>query len=148
MTLAQVALSQLAIWGAWSAFNSIGIRFLLDGLYACPIRALRLKRPPPQTPAARSHWEVARILVACLYVLYCLYRAMQGMETNIYAIFGVLPTSTDKDIKRHYRELAKVYHPDKVGATDEGQFMRLHNVYSILSDSVLRYAYDRYVLLC
>ena len=35
---------------------------------------------------------------------------------NFYSlrILGVLPTATDEEIKRKYRDMAKVVHPDKV----------------------------------
>lgn len=147
MTLSQVALSQLVLWGTWSAIETVGIRFLLEAVYSNPIKSIQLKRPPPRTPAADSHWIAARIIIALGYFMYAILQVLRSTEVSAYHKFGVSPCASEKDIKRHFRDLAKLYHPDKVGLAGEVKFLQLHEIYEVISEPVLRFAYDRYVLL-
>jgi len=148
MTLAQVALSQLVLWGVWSTIESVGIRSLLEIVYSNPIASIRLKRPPPGSPAADSHRVAARMIIALGYFAYSIYQVLQATEPNAYQQFGVSPCANEKEIKRHFRDLAKLYHPDKVGVAGEIKFLQLHDVYEIISEPTLRFAYDRYVDQC
>ena len=36
-----------------------------------------------------------------------------------YKILGILPTATDAEVKKAYRDMAKKYHPDRVVTEDE-----------------------------
>lgn len=49
------------------------------------------------------------------------------------------------NLKSHWKRLARVYHPDKVGPAGEERFIAMRGAYEVLSDPVKRYAYDRYV---
>lgn len=65
------------------------------------------------------------------------------MDQSLYDILGVKPYSTTEEIKRAYRRLAKIYHPDI--NRDEGAeeiFKGITQAYSILSDPKKRLAYD------
>ncbi|KAK2662372.1 hypothetical protein Ddye_000946 [Dipteronia dyeriana] len=55
-------------------------------------------------------------------------------EVDWYRVLGVEPLADDDTIRRHYRKLALVIHPDKnksVGA--EGAFHIIHEAWSLLS---------------
>lgn len=56
-----------------------------------------------------------------------------GEEPNYYQILGVKPDAPLEEIKRRYRLLATVYHPDK-GAKDDEMFKRITEAYEVLSD--------------
>ncbi|KAJ0053261.1 hypothetical protein Pint_01190 [Pistacia integerrima] len=61
-----------------------------------------------------------------------------------YGVLGVGPLADDDTIRKHYRKLALVLHPDKnksVGA--EGAFQILSEAWSLLSDKTKRIAYDQ-----
>lgn len=57
-----------------------------------------------------------------------------------YEILGVDNDATPDEIKKSYRKLAAIHHPDKGG--DEEIFKKISDAYEILSDSELREAYD------
>lgn len=57
-----------------------------------------------------------------------------------YEVLGVLKTSSQDDIKKAYRKLVLVHHPDKGG--DEEQFKIICESYEILSDPNKRMYYD------
>lgn len=59
-----------------------------------------------------------------------------------YKVLGVAQEATLDDIKRAWRDLVKVHHPDKSGGNRE-QFEEVSRAYAILSDSKSRAEYDR-----
>ena len=63
---------------------------------------------------------------------------------NPYACLGLMPGSSEADIKRRYRQLAKQYHPDRNGHSAEfGEKLRdLNAAYAFLSDPTRKAAYD------
>jgi hypothetical protein len=58
-----------------------------------------------------------------------------------YDILGVAKFATQDEIKRKYRHLAKIYHPDSPTGSEE-KFIKLQEAYSILGDLSKRTAYD------
>ena len=61
--------------------------------------------------------------------------------SDIYVVLGVTRTSTEEEIKKAYRTLALMHHPDKGG--DAEKFKCVSIAYSILSDEGKRATYDR-----
>ncbi len=64
------------------------------------------------------------------------------MSQTYYQILQVSSDATQDDIKRSYRRLALLYHPDKPTG-DEAQFKALQAAYDVLSDPQQRLAYDQ-----
>ncbi|KAI3749089.1 hypothetical protein L6452_12660 [Arctium lappa] len=65
-------------------------------------------------------------------------------EVDWYGILGVNPSDDDETIRKQYRKLALILHPDKnksVGA--DGAFKLLSEAWSLLSDKAKRLAYNR-----
>lgn len=62
-------------------------------------------------------------------------------ERSLYDILGIEKTAPEDEIRRAYRKLALVYHPDRVGG-DAEKFKALSMVHSILSDAAKRSLYD------
>lgn len=61
-----------------------------------------------------------------------------------YGVLGVGPLADDDTIRKHYKELALVLHPDKnKSAGAEGAFQILSEAWSLLSDKSKRIAYDQ-----
>lgn len=66
-------------------------------------------------------------------------------EQSFYDILGVKVDATLDDIKKAYRDLARIHHPDKAGNTPEvhERFVKIQAAYETLSDDEKRRAYDR-----
>ncbi|KAH8162812.1 hypothetical protein CIB48_g5443 [Xylaria polymorpha] len=68
------------------------------------------------------------------------------VDTAYYDALGVQPTATGIEIKKAYRKLAIVHHPDKNpnDPTAHEKFQTIGEAYQVLSDKDLRAAYDKY----
>ena len=65
------------------------------------------------------------------------------MIPNYYAILGVSPGASEGEVKRAYRRLARLHHPDVQGdVARDDQIKRLNEAYAVLGDSKRRAAYD------
>jgi len=60
---------------------------------------------------------------------------------SYYSVLDVSVTATSDDIKKSYRKLAMLHHPDKGG--NEDTFKKINEAYSVLSDDTKRAAYDQ-----
>ena len=65
---------------------------------------------------------------------------------DLYEIIGISRTATAEEIKKAYRKLAQVYHPDKNPGDKEmeAKFKELNNAYEILGDDSKRRHYNTY----
>src|SRR5216110_445045 len=63
---------------------------------------------------------------------------------DYYEILGVPRTSSDADIKKAFRKLAREYHPDvaKDRKKAEEKFKEINEAYEVLSDPAKRKKYD------
>jgi len=68
---------------------------------------------------------------------------------SLYTVLGVTPTCTQDDLKRSYRRLSLLFHPDKASSsslTPEQATLKFQQIgfsYSILKDEIKREKYDR-----
>lgn len=60
--------------------------------------------------------------------------------TNYYDTLGVAKNATPDDIKKAYRRMAKIHHPDKGG--DTAKFQEIQTAYETLSDPQKKQEYD------
>jgi DnaJ family protein C protein 9 len=70
-------------------------------------------------------------------------------DVDLYAVLGIQSTATEEDIKKAYRKLALIYHPDKHASSNEDtkqsasrKFQQVGFVYAVLSDKKRRAMYD------
>lgn len=66
-------------------------------------------------------------------------------QQDYYEILQLFPGASPDQVRKSYRRLAFIYHPDKNPgdpAADE-KFRRLQEAYAVIADPDLRYAYDR-----
>ena len=63
---------------------------------------------------------------------------------DYYETLGVPRGASDDDIKKAFRKLARVYHPDvaKNKKQAEEKFKEINEAYEVLSDSAKRKRYD------
>jgi len=69
------------------------------------------------------------------------------MATNndYYQVLGVSKTSSADEIKKAYRKLALMYHPDRNKSKEaEGKFKEVTRAYEVLSDPQKKQAYDQF----
>src|SRR5215210_143967 len=73
---------------------------------------------------------------------------LNGLWTNMrdpYDVLGVARAASEADIKKTYRKLAKLHHPDR-NANDpkaKDKFAEVNTAYEILGDAVKRAQFDR-----
>lgn len=70
-------------------------------------------------------------------------------KKDYYEVLGVEKTASKHDIKKQFKNLAKLYHPDKETdeakkAESEDKFKELNEAYSVLSDDEKRKQYDQF----
>ncbi|MEA4846568.1 MAG: molecular chaperone DnaJ [Clostridiaceae bacterium] len=71
---------------------------------------------------------------------------MAQSKRDYYEVLGIDRNTSDADIKKAYRKLAKQYHPDvnPGDKTAEAKFKEVNEAYEILSDAQKRARYDQY----
>jgi DnaJ-class molecular chaperone len=65
-------------------------------------------------------------------------------DKDYYKILGVDEKANEDEIKKAYRRMSMLHHPDKNGNTDESKqkFQELNNAYEVLSEANKRRTYD------
>jgi len=65
-------------------------------------------------------------------------------DKDYYKILGVDEKASEDELKKAYRKMSMIHHPDKNGNTDESKqkFQELNNAYELLSDANKRRTYD------
>ncbi|XP_022979434.1 uncharacterized protein LOC111479157 [Cucurbita maxima] len=82
-------------------------------------------------------------MLATLDVYVSAEKKING-EVDWYAILGLDPRADEETVRKHYRKLALILHPDKnksVGA--DGAFKLISQAWSLLSDKARRVVYDQ-----
>jgi curved DNA-binding protein len=67
-------------------------------------------------------------------------------KKNYYKILGIDNNARDEEVKKAYRKLALLYHPDRNHGDKaaEEKFKEISEAYTVLGDSKRRSNYDRY----
>ena len=65
-------------------------------------------------------------------------------DKDYYKILGVEEKASEDELKKAYRKMSMIHHPDKNGNTDEStqKFQELNNAFAVLSDANKRRTYD------
>lgn len=123
-------------------------RFLQSLYYNVTIRA-GSPRPQPGQHRFAEHYRRIYIFVVCVYLAFSIYEADWELQRagDFYSILGLRPDANIRDIKRRYRQLSAIMHPDKTtGATpfDADMYIRVQLAHETLTDDAKRFAYDRF----
>lgn len=126
-------------------------RFLQTLYYNVTIRA-GSPRPQPGQPRFAEHYRRIYILVICVYLAFTIYEADWELQRSgdFYSILGVAPDANSRDIKKRYRQLSALMHPDKAGSAaatapfDVDSYIRIQTAHETLTDEAKRFAYDRF----
>ncbi|MBI2639933.1 MAG: molecular chaperone DnaJ [Candidatus Sungbacteria bacterium] len=65
------------------------------------------------------------------------------MNKDYYKTLGVPRNASKEDIKKAYRKMAHIYHPDKQGGNEE-RFKEVNEAYQVLGDDKKRSQYDQF----
>ena len=65
-------------------------------------------------------------------------------QKDYYGILGIDKGATKEEIKKAYRKLAMLHHPDKVGDKGDNLFKKINEAYTVLSDDEKKQIYDTY----
>ncbi|KAK9368561.1 hypothetical protein V1509DRAFT_623276 [Lipomyces kononenkoae] len=101
--------------------------------------------PHPGTPTYRRDQRISYAVVIIGYLIYTTYTTVAGLvgQGNFYSFLGV-PIDVDaKSVRRRFRNLSLLSHPDK-GTGNEEVFIALKLASETLCSPVRRFAYDRF----
>ena len=70
---------------------------------------------------------------------------MRSAPVDLYAVLGVSRTATAAELRRAYRRLALLHHPDRTGPAGAPIFARIAEAYGMLSNLTARAAYDAHL---
>ncbi|XP_076062553.1 translocation protein Sec63 isoform X2 [Oratosquilla oratoria] len=117
----------------------------------CQCDGCRSKKERLRKPAAWKGWKKqvqrALIVLGWAFMLFLMYKVQQFdyeyANFDPYDILGIGPGTSSADVKKAYRKLSLILHPDKPTG-DERKFMRLNKAYQALTDDVARRNYELY----
>ncbi|ORY75752.1 hypothetical protein BCR37DRAFT_170518 [Protomyces lactucae-debilis] len=120
---------------------------VLPNLATSTIHNLLFKSPlSPSLPGTVGYARDRRLIyiaVVVSYLAYTVYQATSSLSPNYYTLLGVQPGDVDeKVLRRQFRKLSQIHHPDKGG--DEAEFRVLRQAYDALSNPVVKFGYDRF----
>jgi hypothetical protein len=134
------ALGPYLPWLGWAFLPSLATDLTLKLLYSSSL----LARPQTPNSAIKQSSRVRALLVAA-YLAWSFYITIASRELSAYELLGVDLNSSVEQVKKAFRRMAMLHHPDKVGAQGERFFIALRRSHDVLSDPVKRFAYDRSV---
>lgn len=140
MTSSEVV-QNLAPFLSWMFLPNLATKILLKLLYDNRILT------QPSTPRqAELHAKRVRTLVIIGYLSYTIFAAVFQRQHNFYEVLGIQTDSETDAIRKSFRKLAMIYHPDKIGggAKNERFFINLRRAHDCLVEPVRRTAYDRF----
>lgn len=136
-------------------FRIVGWSYLPDFATKQALRVIHriyssiFHRPPPdpRTPTYALHYRLTFATVVLCYLIYNFLDASGRITSNFYELLGVYPNSNDATLKTAFRGFARKYHPDRVGPSGEALFIEVRDAFEALKNPVVRFAYDRSVIL-
>jgi len=113
---------------------------------ACEEKSERLQQKDPWANTRRLFAGIILLLGWALIALVIYQISLFDYEManfDPYEILQVSYDATQKEIKKKYREMSLIYHPDKATG-NEKLFMKLTKAYDALTDDTARYNWEHY----
>ncbi|KAK8865933.1 hypothetical protein IAR55_001082 [Kwoniella newhampshirensis] len=127
----------------WSFLPSQLTHVLLPYLSSC-VPAL-LPPSPRHTSTYVRNYRLVFTGVVCVWLAYSFFTDEDKIKgDDWYALLGVGRDVDDDGLRRAFRSLSRLHHPDRAGAGNDDRFILIRRAYETLSDPVKRYAYDRF----
>lgn len=101
-------------------------------------------RPAKGSKSYERHYRMAYIFVIFAYFCYCMVDFISKFKPTYYDTIGVPRVYIDSQLKPHFKHLVMGLHPDKNPSGDPTEFMKLKQIYEVLSNDPIRFAYDCY----
>ncbi|KAF8474219.1 hypothetical protein BDZ91DRAFT_713874 [Kalaharituber pfeilii] len=136
--------SELLSYVGWAFLPSFITTNLQSFLYRL-FYPVDTPRPHPGQPLYAKHHRILYTLVVICYLLltiYDTYHRLTVLTPNLYSLFSVPISVSEKALRVQWRKLNLMYHPDKGGS--EEQFLVLQRAYETIADPVRRFGYDRF----
>ncbi|WWD17878.1 hypothetical protein CI109_102322 [Kwoniella shandongensis] len=104
-----------------------------------------LPAAPRNTSTYNRNYRLVFTGVVCVWLAYSFVTDEERTKgEDWYSLLGVDVGVDDDGLKRAFRSLSRLHHPDRAGAGNDDQFIMIRRAYETLSDPVKRYAYDRF----
>ncbi|XP_066255294.1 translocation protein SEC63 homolog [Euwallacea similis] len=112
----------------------------------CTIKREHLKNAEPWR-GARNFLTILVIICGWLILIFLAYKVSQFdyelANFDPYEILGISPGSSQAEVKKAYRKLSLILHPDK-DTGNEKEFMKLSKAYQALTDEESRRNWEKY----
>lgn len=138
-------ITQLLSFAGWAYLPNIATRQLLPVFHHFYRTVLHRTPPAPGTPLYAQHFRYTYAFAILSYLLYNLFTAAWSVTPNYYEKLGVVPEAEENALKIAFRQFARKYHPDRVGAQGVDNFIEVRDAFEALKNPVTRFAYDRFV---
>lgn len=108
----------------------------------------KIERLTASAPMDRAKKRLVKLLIIFLWIIliFLAYKMSQlerdHVEYNPYEILGLSPGATEKEIKREFRKLSRIHHPDQGG--DHEMFMKITKAADALTDPIARKNWEEY----
>lgn len=125
--------------------------------YHCPCSICAGKRAfhvTPETASKKFGFGGIFQLLFIIFMVYLLYvtilsisESPEGIKRfDPYEILGIEIGATDKQIRSAFREMSKIYHPDKNIGNNwaAGKYMQITKAYETLTNELARSNYEKY----
>lgn len=108
--------------------------------------------PPssPGTPGYRRNYRLLFTALVTLWLGYTFITQSEERSRSYYDVLGVSYGAGEAELKKAFRGLSRVYHPDRLGRLSEeesemanARFVGIRRAYEILSEPTTRFIYDR-----
>eukprot|EP00128_Syssomonas_multiformis_P015192 Colp12_sorted_trinity150504_noHs@13303 len=108
-------------------------------------RVFAIFRKPDSPAKQQSNRRIGLVIVGVIFVAYSTQLALHGesRQTHYNLLKGNYQSSVS-DLKSNFRQLSKIYHPDKIEGGNATMFNRLREAYETLSDPDKKKLYDRF----
>lgn len=127
----------------WSFLPGIMTQFILGQYHSFVYGHVSL-RPKKGTAVYARDYKRVYSLVVISYFLYSIINFFYMLNPSYYSTIGVHREDIDAKLKTHFRQQMIHLHPDKATGVDTDTFMKLKNIYEVLSNESTRISYDCY----